>query len=258
MRKICEDFLVQATEQLSDRHWLMRLRSSSALPEMHPGQFVQVHIEDSPTTYLRRPISINMVDYERNEILLLVAAIGEGTRHLVRKKPGDKVNCLLPLGNSFTMPRSTDECFLLVGGGVGIAPMLFLGKRLVETGVRPSILLGARTADELLEKEMFNELGDLYLTTEDGSEGEKGYVTNHSILKEKQFDRIATCGPKPMMMSVARYAKQNDIECEVSLENDMACGLGACLCCVEDTTDGHICVCTEGPVLNIKKLLWQL
>lgn len=258
MRKICEDFLVQATEQLSDRHWLMRLRSSSALPEMHPGQFVHVHIEDSPTTYLRRPISVNMVDYERNEILLLVAAIGEGTRHLVRKKPGEKVNCLLPLGNSFTMPRSTDERVLLVGGGVGIAPMLFLGKRLVEMGVRPSILLGARTADELLEKDMFSELGDLYLTTEDGSEGEKGYVTNHSILKEKQFDRIATCGPKPMMMSVARYAKQNDIECEVSLENDMACGLGACLCCVEDTTDGHICVCTEGLVLNIKKLLWQL
>lgn len=258
MRKICEDFLVQATEQLSDRHWLMRLRSSSALPEMYPGQFVQVHIDDSPSTYLRRPISINMVDYERNEILLLVAAIGEGTRHLVRKKPGEKVNCLLPLGNSFTMPRSTDERFLLVGGGVGIAPMLFLGKRLVEMGVRPSFLLGARTADELLEKDMFSELGDLYLTTEDGSEGEKGYVTNHSILKEKQFDRIATCGPKPMMMSVARYATQNDIACEVSLENDMACGLGACLCCVEDTTDGHICVCTEGPVLNIKKLLWQL
>lgn len=258
MRKICEDFLVQATEQLSDRHWLMRLRSSSTLPEMHPGQFVQVHIDDSPSTYLRRPISINMVDYERNEILLLVAAIGEGTRHLVRKKPGEKVNCLLPLGNSFTMPRSTDERFLLVGGGVGIAPMLFLGKRLVEMGVRPSFLLGARTADELLEKDMFSEFGDLYLTTEDGSEGEKGYVTNHSILKEKQFDRIATCGPKPMMMSVARYATQNDIACEVSLENDMACGLGACLCCVEDTTDGHICVCTEGPVLNIKKLLWQL
>lgn len=258
MRKICEDFLVQATEQLSDRHWLMRLRSSSALPEMHPGQFVQVHIDDSPSTYLRRPISINMVDYERNEILLLVAAIGEGTRHLVRKKPGDKVNCLLPLGNSFTMPRSTDKRFLLVGGGVGIAPMLFLGKRLVEMGVHPSFLLGARTAAELLEKDMFSELGDLYLTTEDGSEGEKGYVTNHSILKKKRFDRIATCGPKPMMMSVARYAKQNDIECEVSLENDMACGLGACLCCVEDTTDGHICVCTEGPVLNIKKLLWHL
>lgn len=258
MRKICEDFLVQATEQLSERHWLMRLRSSSALPEMHPGQFVQVHIDDSPSTYLRRPISINMVDYERNEILLLVAAIGEGTRHLIRKKPGEKVNCLLPLGNSFTMPRSTDERFLLVGGGVGIAPMLFLGKRLVEMDVRPSFLLGARTAAELLEKDMFSELGDLYLTTEDGSEGEKGYVTNHSILKEKQFDRIATCGPKPMMMSVARYAKKNDIECEVSLENDMACGLGACLCCVEDTTDGHICVCTEGPVLNIKKLLWQL
>ena len=96
------------------------------------------------------------------------------------------------------------------------------------------------------------------MTTEDGSKGEKGYVTQHSVLSAQKFDMIYTCGPKPMMMAVAKYAKANDIECEVSLENTMACGVGACLCCVENTEEGHVCVCKDGPVFNIKKLLWQI
>ena len=88
--------------------------------------------------------------------------------------------------------------------------------------------------------------------------GERGFVTNHSVLSRERFDRICTCGPKPMMVAVARYALKANVECEVSLENKMACGLGACLCCVEKTTEGNVCVCTEGPVLNVRKLLWQL
>ena len=95
------------------------------------------------------------------------------------------------------------------------------------------------------------------VTTEDGSEGEKGFVTNHSVLGE-HFDMIATCGPKPMMVNVAKYAAKTGVECEASLENMMACGVGACLCCVEKTTEGNLCVCKEGPVFNIKKLLWHL
>ena len=94
------------------------------------------------------------------------------------------------------------------------------------------------------------------VTTEDGSLGEKGFVTNHSVLEGGQFDLIQTCGPKPMMLSVARYANEHAIECEASLENMMACGLGACLCCVEKTDEGNLCVCKEGPVFNIKRLLW--
>ena len=96
------------------------------------------------------------------------------------------------------------------------------------------------------------------MTTEDGSFGEKGFVTNHSALASETFDRIAMCGPKPMMVAMARYAYKNGIECEASLENKMACGLGACLCCVEKTSEGNVCVCKEGPVINIKKLLWQI
>ena len=97
----------------------------------------------------------------------------------------------------------------------------------------------------------------MFITTEDASEGEKGFVTNHSILQQEKFDLISTCGPKPMMVAVAKFAEQSQTECEVSLENKMACGLGACLCCVEKTNDkGNICICTEGPVINAKRLNW--
>ena len=111
---------------------------------------------------------------------------------------------------------------------------------------------------DLLQLEEFAKYGEVYTTTEDGSHGEKGYVTQHSILNKVRFEQIYTCGPKPMMVAVAKYAKSNQIECEVSLENTMACGIGACLCCVENTTEGHLCVCKEGPVFNINKLLWQI
>ena len=119
-------------------------------------------------------------------------------------------------------------------------------------------LLGARTATDLLELDEFAKYGRVCITTEDGRAGEQGFVTNHSILQHEHFDMISTCGPKPMMMSVARYAKKADVECEVSLENKMACGVGACLCCVEKTTEGNKCVCKDGPVMNIKELSWQI
>ena len=138
-----------------------------------------------------------------------------------------------------------------------IRDRLYMGAVIREKGIKPTFLLGARSEKDLLEIELFEKYGRVCVTTEDGSKGEKGFVTNHSVLDEK-FDMIATCGPKPMMMAVARYAYKAGVECEASLENMMACGLGACLCCVEKTTMGNVCVCKEGPVLNIKKLLWHL
>ena len=125
-------------------------------------------------------------------------------------------------------------------------------------GYHPTFLLGARSSLDLLQLGDFQKFGQVYITTEDGSVGEKGYVTQHSILFQETFDMIYTCGPRPMMMSVAQYAQTHQIECEVSLENKMACGVGACLCCVENTNEGHLCVCKEGPVFNIKQLLWQI
>lgn len=245
-------------EHINDKYVLIKLTREEPLPDILPGQFVEVRVDGSPSTFLRRPISVNFVDRDANELWLLVAAIGDGTRRLAALRAGDVLNCMFPLGNSFTMPKDSAEKVLLVGGGVGVAPLLYFGKCMNEAGCRPVFLLGARSEGDLLLLDEFAKYGDVCVTTEDGTAGERGFVTNHSVLDKVRFDRISTCGPKPMMVAVAKYAKAKGIECEASLENMMACGLGACLCCVEKTTEGNVCVCKEGPVMNIKKLLWQI
>ena len=184
MKKFILDLTVTENIRLNANYVLLKLTSQSLLPEMLPGQFAELRVDGSPTT--------------------------------------------------------------------------FLGEQLAKKGHKPTFLLGARSDKDLLQLEEFAKYGEVYTTTEDGSHGEKGYVTQHSILNKVRFEQIYTCGPKPMMVAVAKYAKSNQIECEVSLENTMACGIGACLCCVENTTEGHLCVCKEGPVFNINKLLWQI
>ena len=258
MKKYVSDLRVVSVEHITDKYVLIKLTQDERLPEVLPGQFVEVRVDGSPSTFLRRPISVNFVDYDANQLWLLVAAVGDGTRRLARLQTGDVLDCMFPLGSSFTMPAGKDEKVLLVGGGVGVAPLLYFGKKLCDMGCRPVFLLGARSEKDLLMLDEFSKYGRVCVTTEDGTAGERGFVTNHSVLGEIRFDRISTCGPKPMMVAVAKYAKANGIECEVSLENKMACGVGACLCCVEKTTEGNVCVCKEGPVVNINKLLWQI
>lgn len=258
MKKYILDLVVSENIQLNDNYVLLKLTAPTELPDMLPGQFAELEVEGSSKTFLRRPISINFIDKDNNEVWFLIQLVGDGTRHLAAVKRGQTINVILPLGNSFTMPENASERLLLVGGGVGTAPMLFLGEQLSKKGFTPNFLLGARSQNDLLQLNEFTQYGNVFTTTEDGSMGEKGYVTQHSLLSTQTFNKIYTCGPKPMMMAVAKYAKTNNIECEVSLENTMACGFGVCLCCVENTTEGHICVCKEGPVFNIKKLLWQI
>lgn len=257
MKKYVLDLKVVSVERIHERYVLLRLTDDTPFPEMLPGQFVEVRVDGSPTTFLRRPISINFVDRINNELWLLVATVGDGTRRMAELQTGDVLNCIIPLGNGFT-PAIPGEKILLVGGGVGVAPLLYMGAEMQNAGIEPTFLLGARSAKDLLMQDIFKRYGRVYVTTEDGSEGEKGFVTSHSLLGQERFDRISTCGPTPMMKAVARYARQAGIACEASLENLMACGVGACLCCVENTTEGHLCVCKDGPVFNINKLLWQI
>lgn len=258
MKKYIIDFKVSSNKAMGNNAILLKLRAPGQLPEMKPGQFVEVKVENEPNTFLRRPISINYADYKNNEIWLLIQKVGNGTRKLGELQTGDTLNCVIPLGNGFDTSAVKDKKVLLVGGGVGVAPMLMLGATLKAEGMTPTFLLGARTQSMLLEQELFEQTGKLYVTTEDGSLGEKGFVTNHSILEKEHFDKIFVCGPTPMMKAVAKYAMNNNICCEVSLENKMACGLGACLCCVTETQEGHKCVCTDGPVFNINDLTWQI
>ena len=257
MKKYVLDLRVTSVERPNERYLLLTATNpDGALPEMHPGQFAQLRIDESKDTFLRRPISLHYVDYSKNEVGFLVQIVGKGTASLQAKQPGSTLNAILPLGNGFTMPTKAGQRVLLVGGGVGIAPLLFMGMEMQKMGTRPTFLLGARSKSDLIRLDAYRACGDVYVTTEDGSEGEKGFVTQHSILRNEKFESIAVCGPKPMMMAMASYAKFADTPCEVSLENVMACGLGACLCCVEDTVDGNVCVCKEGPVFNIEKLKW--
>lgn len=134
--------------------------------------------------------------------------------------------------------------------------MLYYGRIIKERGGKPIFLLGYRTKTDIIQIKEFARYGEVFITTEDGTTGERGFVTQHSVLKNMSFDHIATCGPKPMMVAVAHYAKHVKVSCEVSLENMMACGLGACLCCVEKTIDGNVCVCKEGPVFDVRRLSW--
>lgn len=257
MKKYVLDLQVTSVEPLGERYLLLVATNPvEPLPEMCPGQFAQIRLDGSKDTFLRRPISVHCVDRKQNEISFLVQKVGKGTASLWEKRPGSILNAILPLGNGFTMPTLAQQKILLVGGGVGIAPLLFMGTELLKMGIRPIFLLGARTKADMIRLDAYRACGDVYVTTEDGSDGEKGFVTQHSLLCNNKFDRIVVCGPKPMMMAMACYARSVDTPCEVSLENMMACGLGACLCCVENTVDGNVCVCKEGPVFNIDKLKW--
>lgn len=255
MSKHISDLKVIGNRRLNNDFIIIELSGEQKLPEMKPGQFVQVKVEGSPEIFLRRPLSIHDVDYGTNTFKLLIQLVGNGTRQLSTLRNGDYLDIIYPLGNSFTLPFEGEK-ILLVGGGCGIAPLLFLAKTLKKNGHSPDILLGFRNKDRIIEYEQYLEVGKVFLTTEDGSVGEKGFVTDHSVLSDNVYRRVYCCGPEMMMRSVASWARKHDTICEVSIENLMACGIGVCLCCVVDTVKGHLCTCIDGPVFNINDLKW--
>jgi dihydroorotate dehydrogenase electron transfer subunit len=258
MKKRIEDLVVIENKHLNKEFFVLKLQSHQGLPSILPGQFTEVKIEGSTSTFLRRPISIYDADYQLNTIDLLIKIVGDGSMRLSELKEHDAVNLIYPLGNSFSRP--TGKKVLLVGGGTGVAPMLILGRFLLtELKVKPLFLLGYRSKELIIEKQRFESLGDVMITTEDGSEGVKGYVIDHPVLKDNShdIDTIYTCGPENMMKAVARLADKMKISCEVSLENLMGCGIGVCLCCVAETKDkGNVNTCTEGPIFNSERLTW--
>lgn len=259
MRKTVQNLKVIANQQLNKDHYLLTLKAAEKLENIYPGQFVNVHVDRSQSVFLRRPLSIHLVNYKENTISLLIKEIGEGTQSLSHSMVGSELNLIFPLGNGFTLPERAEKV-LLVGGGCGVAPLLFLAQALHLGANDITVLIGARSASDLVELDQYAKFGKVCTTTEDGSHGEKGFVTDHSLFKLhfNKFTRIYSCGPEPMMKSVAAKAAAASIFCEVSLENTMACGFGVCLCCVTETIQGHKCVCSDGPVFNISQLKWQI
>ncbi len=254
-KKRSELLEVLENRTINKDYYVLEVKSPVSTAGILPGQFVEMLVQDTRNAFLRRPISIYDVNPERNSFELLIQIVGEGTRLLAELKAGDKVDIIYPLGKTFTTLDAGKKA-LLVGGGVGVAPLLYLSKKLKTANIETHILLGGRGTDNIIETQNFEQYSKVYVSTDDGSMGEKGFVTQHSIMQNMDFDMIYTCGPDPMMRAVASLAKEQNIECEASLENMMACGIGACLCCVTTTVDGHKCVCTDGPVFNTKVLEW--
>lgn len=255
MAKRINDLKVIENKRLNDDFFILELAGDNNIDDFKPGQFAQVRVDGSPDTFLRRPISIHDVDYEKNTFKLLIQIAGNGTRTLSKLQNGDTLNLIYPLGNSFSLPLKNEKP-LLIGGGCGIAPLLFLGKYIKSSGYSPDILLGFRNRSRIIEFEEYLKLGNVFITTEDGSVGEKGYVTSHSVFSSRKYERIYCCGPDSMMKAISVFSKKNNINCEVSLENLMACGIGACLCCIVDTVKGNVCTCIDGPVFNVNELKW--
>jgi dihydroorotate dehydrogenase electron transfer subunit len=258
MKKRIEDLVVAEKRRLNQEFFVLKLFSEQGIPEILPGQFAEVRIDRSSSTFLRRPISFYDINYRDNTLELLIKIVGAGTSGLAGLGAGEKVNLVYPLGNHFSKPGG--KKVLLVGGGTGVAPMLLLGKYLLnEYDTHPVFLLGYRSDRLIIEKDRFEDIGKVHITTEDGSEGFKGFVTQHPVIAGNSpgFDQIYTCGPEIMMKAIALLAKTLGSPCEVSLENLMGCGIGACLCCAVDTRDrGHVNTCTDGPVFNSEILKW--
>lgn len=206
---------------------------------------------------LARPMSL--IDSGRHPSIL-IKVVGEGTRRMAHASPGEPFDLLLPLGNTFS-PCPEDRRPVLVAGGVGVAPLLFFARELASRGVRPLVLYGGRSAQDLPLNEELAKVADLEIFTEDGSRGETGRVT---VGLERALDRldrrakVYTCGPDRMMAAVAAICERLDVPCEASLETPMGCGYGVCLGCpVERTSGGYMYACVEGPCIDARTIAWE-
>ena len=253
MKKIA-DFSVLEVRHLSDDTFIIVLKCKEPLLPVLPGQFAEVEVPGSSGIFLRRPLSVHDFDIAERTLSFYVKIAGKGTARMSELLPGEKVSVIYPLGNHFSVVSSGKV--LLVAGGTGVAPMLMLARSLHQAGARPVIIIGGRSAKDIHISDAYYKVAEMHVTTEDGSQGVKGLVTGHPLLSEGfQFGRIYTCGPEPMMKALSAIAREKGVVCEASLENTMACGFGACLCCVVKTTEGHKCVCTEGPVFQTTSLV---
>ncbi|KGX93235.1 dihydroorotate dehydrogenase [Pontibacillus halophilus JSM 076056 = DSM 19796] len=210
-----------------------------------PGQFLHIAIGDGWEHVLRRPLSIANVDH--HIVTIVYKVLGKGTAKLATKRQGDQLDVLGPRGNGFPVENIHDCNILLIGGGVGIPPLHYLGKQLLTQGNQIFSLLGFQTKEQVFYEREFGRLGEVMVTTDDGSYGKKGRVTDH-VAQFKGIDLTFSCGPKPMLKAVSDLPLPG----YVSLEERMGCGIGACFACVCEANDerGYVKVCADGPVFR--------
>ncbi len=230
-----------------------------AVPEIasitKPGQFVHIRINESIEPLLRRPFSIADCDAAQGTLTLIYRVVGHGTALMTKLKPGDTISCMGPLGQGFDL---TAQRPLLVGGGMGLAPLLFLARAFCSCPA--TILMGGRNEQELFWPTLYSSIcKNIHITTDDGSVGQRGFTVDllPELLKQGKYDAVYACGPHVMLKGVAALAAQYGVPCQVSLEDYMACGVGACLSCTCASTSGkRHKVCTDGPVFWAQEVVW--
>lgn len=248
---------VRAHREINGEYRLLDFYSPLIARRAVPGQFVHVRCSGGLDPLLRRPISIHAVNLEEGTVRLLYRIVGRGTSTLACRQVGDEIDVLGPLGRGFTFPSSRAK-IVLVAGGIGVAPLFFLLQRLAGQGHSIYFLFGARTKADLVALDQIDRYGcNLQLATEDGSTGHRGLVTDLLVECLSGADFVYACGPRPMLRRVAQILSEHGIPGEVSLEERMGCGVGACLSCACRTVSGMARVCTEGPVFPVGEVVWD-
>lgn len=264
---------IEENKEIAKEHYKLTLLAESIAKEAKPGQFIQIKIDSE--VFLRRPFSIHRVRCPMSDVRcpveIIYKVIGKGTKVLSRRKKGEELDIIGPLGNGFDLLTFNSQLStfnsILVGGGYGVSPLYFLAERMVKNSNKSLktniyVLIGAKTKDYILCEDDFKKLGcKVYIATEDGSKGYKGLVANLLNFKlptlNFQLPTLYVCGPYPMLKEVAKIARKYKIKCYVSLEEVLACGFGACLGCTVKTKDGYKLVCKDGPVFDAQEIRWK-
>lgn len=254
MSGFVEKGIIRVHNHVGPDIWLMQIELPRIAKEAKPGQFVHVKVND-PRYILRRPISIAGTDAGRGIVEIIYRIVGKGTEAMSHLKAGDTLDCLGPLGTSFDMSR---DHIVGIGGGVGIAPILFMARASREGQM--TVVIGGRNKEEVFWKDLFpKKIRQIIVTTDDGSYGIKGFSVSvlPKLFAEEKVDEACVCGPGIMMRTAAEMAKEAGVFCEVSMERRMGCGIGTCLGCVCDRKDGkgHYKVCADGPVFNAEEVV---
>lgn len=247
---------VVRNDQIGSDVWIMELYAPRQAQEAKVGQFCNVRITGGTAPLLRRPISYAGFDAEKGTVTLLYRVVGKGTELMTKLEIDDELDCLGPLGEPFVMKDS----MLLVGGGVGIAPMLCAVSKL-GNHQKADVILGFRSKTELFWADLFTPYNvTVHITTDDGTAGTKGYPTTimPNLIINNNYEAVLTCGPTPMMKGVAKVALEHNVSCQVSLEERMGCGTGGCVgCACEGKSGKRYKVCKDGPVFPAEEVFYD-
>ena len=249
-------------EELMEGHYLLTLECGQIAQDARPGQFVHLRVGDGTDPLLRRPLSIMLTNPDEDEVQILMRTVGRGTEIVASHDEGVEYDLLGPLGRGWTAPEGDDD-LILVAGGIGVAPLIFFAdeQRMADPQPYLRAIFGGATEDALVcWTEFASRFDEFTAATEDGSAGETGLATE-VLATELERDRPAyvyACGPNAMLAAVARICADADVTCQVSMEQWMGCGVGACLgCAIPAAEGGYTRVCTEGPVFDATQIDWE-